>query len=100
MSARRWPCKPDIPTLSEQGYGKHGGQSWYGLLAIAGTAEPIVSRTAGTIDQALASPDILDELDKAGAMATYLDAAAMRAELDLESRMCADIIRRANIKAE
>ncbi|MGZ5901104.1 MAG: Bug family tripartite tricarboxylate transporter substrate binding protein, partial [Reyranella sp.] len=33
----RHPDFPDIPTLREQGYGKDGGDSWFGILAPAGT---------------------------------------------------------------
>ena len=28
---RRWPRKPDMLTLSEQGYAKTGGDSWHGI---------------------------------------------------------------------
>src|SRR5215470_2107783 len=38
----RWPHKPDIPTLKETGYGKQGGESWYGMLAPTGMPKPIV----------------------------------------------------------
>ncbi|WIM09901.1 tripartite tricarboxylate transporter substrate binding protein [Enhydrobacter sp.] len=94
---KRWPQKPDIPTLREQGYGKEGGESWYGLLAPAGTPQPIVDRMAKAIEQALQSPDVIEKLDKGGAKPTYLGPAAMRAEVDKESRMFADIIKRGHV---
>ncbi|MFI5003120.1 MAG: Bug family tripartite tricarboxylate transporter substrate binding protein [Reyranellales bacterium] len=96
----RWPYKPDIPTLSEEGYDKDGIASWYGILAPAGTPAPIVTRMADAIDRAIKSPDVLDRLDKAGAKATYLGPADMRAQIDKESKLFADIIKRANVKAE
>ncbi|MBV8391898.1 MAG: tripartite tricarboxylate transporter substrate binding protein, partial [Alphaproteobacteria bacterium] len=46
---RRWPGKPDIPTMKETGYGKDVGESWYGLLAPAGTPGTIVERMAKAI---------------------------------------------------
>ena len=54
----RWPYKPDIPTLREGGYGKDGGESWYGLLAPAGTPEPILAKLEAAITEALKTPDI------------------------------------------
>jgi tripartite-type tricarboxylate transporter receptor subunit TctC len=93
----RWPQKPDIPTLREQGYGKEGGDSWYGLLAPAGTPDAIVTRMAKAIEQAVASPEVIEKLDKGGAKPTYLGPAAMRAEVDKESRMFADIIKRGHV---
>ncbi|MBS0546199.1 MAG: tripartite tricarboxylate transporter substrate binding protein [Proteobacteria bacterium] len=94
----RWPHKPEIPTLKETGYGKQGGESWYGVLAPAGTPAAIVTKMSAAIDKALKSPDVLEKLDKGGAKATYLDPAAMRAQIDTESRYFADVIKRGNVK--
>ncbi|SKA17347.1 Tripartite-type tricarboxylate transporter, receptor component TctC [Enhydrobacter aerosaccus] len=93
----RWPQKPDIPTLREQGYGKEGGESWYGLLAPAGTPDPIVQAMAKAIEESVKSPDVIDKLDKGGAKPTYLSPADMRAQVERESRMFGDIIKRGNI---
>jgi tripartite-type tricarboxylate transporter receptor subunit TctC len=100
LADTRWPHKPEIPTLKETGYGKQGGDSWFGVLAPAGTPTPIVTRMAQAIDEALKSPDVLDRLDKGGLKATYLDPAAMRATIDTESRYFADIIRRGNVTTQ
>ena len=94
---RRWPYKSDIPTMKETGYGKDVGESWYGMLAPAGTSKEIVERLAKAIDEALKSPDVLDKLDKGGAKPTYLGPADMRATVDQESAMFADIIKRGNV---
>lgn len=99
----RWPYKPEIPTLREQGYGKEGGESWYGILAPAGTPAPIVDKMARAIEDALKSPDVLDKLDKldkAGAKPTYLGPAAMRTQITAETKLFGDVIRRGNVKAE
>jgi tripartite-type tricarboxylate transporter receptor subunit TctC len=96
----RWPYKPEIPTLREQGYGKEGGESWYGLLAPAGTPAPIIDKMAKAIDEALKSPETLDKLDKAGAKSTYLGPAAMRAQITADSTLFADVIKRGNAQAE
>lgn len=97
MGDRRWPYKPDIPTLREAGYGKDGGESWYGMLAPAGTPPEVVDKLAKTIDQAIKSPDTLDKLDKAGAKPTYLNPTEMHATVDRESAMFADIIKRGDV---
>ena len=98
ISDARWPHKPEIPTLRETGYGKQGGESWYGVLAPAGTPAPVVAKLSKAIEQALKSPDVLDKLDKGGAKPTYLAPAAMRAQIDMESKYFGDVIKRANIK--
>ena len=42
--------------------------------------------------------EVLELLDKGGAKPTYLDPAAMRAQIDMESKYFGDVIKRANIK--
>ena len=83
--------------MKETGYGKDVGESWYGLLAPAGTSNEIVDKMAKTIDEAIKSPDVLDKLDKGGAKPTYLGPAAMRETVEKESAMYADIIKRGDV---
>jgi tripartite-type tricarboxylate transporter receptor subunit TctC len=97
LADSRWPYKPEIPTLREQGYGKEGGDAWYGILAPAGTPPAIVDKMSKAIGEALKSPDVIDRLDKAGAKATYLDSKAMRAQMAADNKMFADIIKRGNV---
>lgn len=100
VNETRWPQKPDIPTLREQGYGKEGGDSWYGLLAPAGTPQPIVNKMAKAIEEAVKSPEVIDKLEKGGATPTYLGPEAMRKQVDADSRMFAEIIKRGNVKVD
>jgi tripartite-type tricarboxylate transporter receptor subunit TctC len=97
LADTRWPHRLEIPTLKEAGYGKHGGDSWFGILAPAGTPAPIVMRMAQAIDEALKSSDVVDRLDAGGLKPTYLDPAAMRTEIDTESKYFADIIKRGHV---
>jgi tripartite-type tricarboxylate transporter receptor subunit TctC len=83
--------------MKETGYGKDVGESWFGMLAPAGTPPEIVEKMAKAIDEAIKSPDVLDKLDKGGAKPTYLGPADMRATVDKESAMFADIIKRGNV---
>jgi tripartite-type tricarboxylate transporter receptor subunit TctC len=83
--------------LREQGYGKEGGESWYGILAPAGTPQAIVDKMSKAIGEALKSPDVIDRLDKAGAKATYLDSEAMRTQIAADNKMFGDVIRRGHV---
>ena len=100
LADSRWPYKPEIPTLREQGYGKDGGDAWYGILAPTGTPPAIVDKMTKAIAEALKSPDVIDKLDKSGAKVSYLDPEAMRKQIEIESRMFADIIKRGNVKTQ
>ena len=100
VSDTRWPYKTDIPTLREQGYGKDGAESWYGILAPAATPQPIVEKMAKAIDQAMKLPDVIERLNKAGATPTYLGPTDMRAQIAVDSKLFSDVIKRGNVKSE
>lgn len=98
LSEVRHPDFPNIPTLREQGYGKEGGDSWFGILAPAGTPPAVISTFDKAIAEALRSPEVIDKLHKGGARVTYLDPAAFRGRIDTETKMFGSIIRQGNIK--
>lgn len=43
-SAKRTPMLPEVPTVAESGFPGYEYSTWYGLLAPAGTARPIVQK--------------------------------------------------------
>lgn len=52
-SAKRSPQVPELPTLSEAGVKGYEATIWFGLLAPAGTPQPIVGRLSQEIGKAL-----------------------------------------------
>lgn len=57
-SATRVPTAPDVPTLAESGLPGFQVQSWFGLMAPAGTPDAVVQRLNQAVNQALASAEI------------------------------------------
>ncbi|WP_454688130.1 Bug family tripartite tricarboxylate transporter substrate binding protein [Achromobacter aloeverae] len=53
---QRIPALPDVPTVAELGYPGYQAVGWYGLLAPAGTPEPIVAKLNGAINEMLEDP--------------------------------------------
>ncbi len=96
----RWPQLPDLATTKEQGYEKSGAQSWFGIVAPAGTPQAAIDRMGKVMAQAIAEPDTQTKLDNAGLRPTWLDAAAFRATITAETKTYGEIIRRGNIKAQ
>ena len=97
-SEKRWPGRLDIPTLKEQGYGKMGGDAWYGILAPRGTSPAAVNRMSRAIGEAAAMPDINEKLVASGNYPSYLEALAFRETIVRESQSFGEIIRKADIK--
>ncbi|RJE82368.1 Bug family tripartite tricarboxylate transporter substrate binding protein [Paracoccus onubensis] len=59
--------EPNIPTFSESGLPGYSLLNWYGVLAPAGTPEPIVSQLNAALNDVLSNPDVLAKLAPIGA---------------------------------
>lgn len=66
-SAQRSPVLPDVPTLVESGGPTIAGSAWQGVMAPAKTPPVIVSRMAGEISKAMATPEMKSALAAQGA---------------------------------
>ena len=69
-SKSRVSALPDVPTLEEAGVKGAESGSWLGLLAPAGTPKDIVDKIAQSLQQAVAAPEIQQQLLGQGAVAT------------------------------
>lgn len=70
-AAARLPEMPDLPTLAELGYPQLNalGQTWFGLVAPAGTPDAVVQRLNQAVVRALADPALVQRLAGMGAQA-------------------------------
>jgi tripartite-type tricarboxylate transporter receptor subunit TctC len=66
-SAKRFPAAPDVPTVAEGGLPGFETGSWQGIVAPAGTPPEIVNKLHASVMAILATPEMKDRLDKAGA---------------------------------
>jgi tripartite-type tricarboxylate transporter receptor subunit TctC len=55
---KRLAALPEVPTLAEQGIDKAGANYWYGLVATAGTPQPIVDRINRDVNAVLETTEI------------------------------------------
>jgi tripartite-type tricarboxylate transporter receptor subunit TctC len=67
-SRTRTPLAPDLPTMIEAGVADYEVMTFYGVVAPAGTPEPIVKLLNATINEALATTDIRDTITKLGSV--------------------------------
>ena len=68
-SKERAPALPDVPTMAESGLPGFEASSWFGLLAPAGTPQPVVAKLNAEIAKWLASPEAKEKLLAQGANA-------------------------------
>jgi len=76
MSQRRYPLLPDVPTMTEVGVGAADVQKWLGIVAPAGTPQPVIHRLHAALAEIVASPDMSEWLRANG----FESAAGSRAE--------------------
>jgi len=55
---------PDIPTMTEIGYGDVGTIAWNGLFAPAATPKPVLEALFNAVSKALQSPEAIEKLQK------------------------------------
>jgi tripartite-type tricarboxylate transporter receptor subunit TctC len=65
-SARRSDALPDLPTLGELGIAGYDVGTWWGLLAPAGTPEPIVLKLNAAMRKAVAQPQVKERFAPLG----------------------------------
>ena len=85
-TARRSPALPDVATVAELGYPGFEAALWLGILAPAGTPQPVVERLNRELTAIVATPDFRTLMDKNGAEPISNTpeqfAAMIRAEVD------------------
>lgn len=88
---------PDYPTLKESGI-EVESDAWNGLIAPAGTPPAIIAKINADVREILAKPAVIEKL-KTQLIAPYPSTPEeMRAKIDNEKKMWADVIKAADIK--
>lgn len=100
-SPQRLPATPDVPTLAESGLPGFDVESWFGLVAPAGTPQPVIARLNEALNQALASPALQASYSQAGfyAPTTPNTPETFAKKIDSEIDKWAAVVKRADIKA-
>ncbi|MGA8820925.1 MAG: tripartite tricarboxylate transporter substrate-binding protein, partial [Xanthobacteraceae bacterium] len=64
-SKKRVPFLPNVPTMTEAGLDFVNG-GWFGLLAPAGTPQPVIDKLYGAVKTAMSEPKVVSVLDQSG----------------------------------
>jgi tripartite-type tricarboxylate transporter receptor subunit TctC len=98
---QRSPLLPDTPTVIETGIPDFGADSWYGVLAPAGTPKPIIDRIAAEVTAIFADPALREKLAVQDMTAVEgSDAASFTARIEKEAQMWRDVVVRQKLKLE
>jgi tripartite-type tricarboxylate transporter receptor subunit TctC len=98
--AKRSPIMPELPTVAEAGVPGYVASDWWGILAPAGTPQPIVDKLHGAIEEVLRSDDTKKNLDLQGATPLHMSTAEFGAYIKAEMIKWGPVVTKAGIKAE
>jgi tripartite-type tricarboxylate transporter receptor subunit TctC len=99
-SAQRSPFLPDVPTIAESGYPGFDVQSWFALVAPAGTPKPIIMQLNAALNKALNSPEVKQRLQELAATPEPGSPEKMAAFEATEVKRWRDVVKASGAKAE
>ena len=99
-SSTRLASLPEVPTMAESGYADWEADQWYGLVAPTGTPADVVARLNAAVNQALASPELVQQFAAEGALPMAGTPQAFGALIAREIPRWREVVRAGNVKAE
>lgn len=101
-SAERLPFAPELPTLSEVGLPGFAVNSWFAVMAPAGTPPEVVAKLNAEINKALATKEIKEAYFNAGFIEPVKpnSPASFNAFVLSEIERWAKVVKKANIKVD
>ncbi|MDI3307332.1 MAG: tripartite tricarboxylate transporter substrate binding protein [Acetobacteraceae bacterium] len=91
---------PGVPTLEESGLGIPDTSPWYGLIAPAGTPEPIIRRVAGDVQALLKKPDFVRRIVEQGGIPSGEGPEEFAARIRREMAETSEVAQAAGIKVD
>jgi tripartite-type tricarboxylate transporter receptor subunit TctC len=100
-SRSRWPSLPEVPALAETpALQSIDVDSWYGLLAPAGTPEPILTALVTELREVLKDPGLIEKMSTAGLRPLSLERNAFAAMLKRERAALEAVLKAAGGKLQ
>lgn len=97
-SAKRLSMLPDVPTFAEQGYPDVEMGFWVGVMARAGTPQPVIDKVRAATAEAVAQPEVAKQLRNLGLLVGLKGPADFSKFLQAEVVRYSDMLRRENVK--
>lgn len=99
-SAKRLPAFADVPTFEESGVAGMIVEHWWGVMAPAGVAQPIVGKLHDEIAAAVDAPDVRERFAALAVEPRTTTPAQFRVLLESDVKRWAKVVRDAGIKVE
>ena len=97
---QRSPILPDLPTIAEAGVPGYVATNWWGIVAPAGTPQPILDKLHDAIGALLDSPQTKKYLDNEGAAPVHMSSADFGKFIGAEIAKWGPVVKKAGMKAD
>ena len=98
--AEKSPILPDLPTIAEAGVPGYVATNWWGIVAPAGTPQPIVDKLHDAVAELLNSAETKKYLDNEGAAPVRMSSAEFGKFVEAEIAKWGPVVKKAGMKAE
>lgn len=99
-SPQRAKALPEVPTIAESGYPGFSVETWFGLVAPAGTPQAIVARLHDAWETGAKSPEAQQAFDNISGNLRVTSPQVFADFIRAENRRWGDLIRKLSIKAD
>ena len=99
-SPQRLPALPDAPTMREAGFAGIEVDTWFGLVAPAGTPDAVIGKLNAAFVQAVRDPDVARQMAVQGADTIVDTPAEFAAFIASQTERMGKIVRAVGVKAE
>jgi len=96
----RSPFLPDVPTFTEAGIPGHESGGWFGLLAPAGTPEPVIKRLSDAVTEIGKSAEYRERVTKMFSEPATNTPAEFAAVIAAETARWGEVVRKAGVKLQ
>ncbi len=96
---KRSPVLPEIPTIAEAGVPSYEAINWWGLVAPAGTPEPIIARLHKALQEVQSAPDVQKHFATEGAEVVQTSPAEFAAFLGKDMRKWERVVKESRMMA-
>jgi tripartite-type tricarboxylate transporter receptor subunit TctC len=96
----RSPFAPDVPTFAELGIPGMRSESWFGILAPAGTPAPVLQRLSLALDKRVNRSEVKERMLGLGAVFVGTDAARFSERIRDEIQLYTQLARSSGIKID
>jgi tripartite-type tricarboxylate transporter receptor subunit TctC len=97
---QRSPLMPDVPTVAEAGVPGYEATIWLGIMAPAGTPQPVIAKLNAEINKILNRPDIKEAWTKQGAVTMAMTPAEFDKYLRADIEKWANVVKVSGAKVE